>query len=74
MAIWDTLPIFIALPLALAAALMSGDVQARREISVYLTQAFTPQAADLNSDPGYLLGIANQTIWPLPDRAEPFNQ
>jgi hypothetical protein len=73
MATWDNLPILIALPLALAAACMSGNAEARQQIGGYLAQVFQPQAIDLGADPGYLLGTASETIWPLPAQPEPLN-
>jgi hypothetical protein len=74
MAPWNNLPIYIALPLALVAALMSGDGQARRDISYFVAEALKPQAIDMGSDVGYFLDETNQSIWPLPDRPQPFNQ
>ncbi len=71
MATWDNLPILIALPLALAAAFMSGNAEARQKVSNYFAQVLKPQAIDPGGDPGYLLGVSNETIWPLPARPEP---
>lgn len=70
MATWDTLPIFIALPLALAAACMSGDGYARQQVSIYLTEILEAHAADLGGDPGYLLGMDTDAVWPLPARTD----
>jgi hypothetical protein len=72
MAVWDNLPIVIALPLALVAALMSGSAEARQEVSAFIAEAMAPQAADMGGDPGYLLGMANDAVWPLPARSQPF--
>jgi hypothetical protein len=66
MATWDNLPIVIALPLALAAALMSGNAQARQAVSTFITEALAPQPADLGGDPGYLLGTAQEPLWQQP--------
>jgi hypothetical protein len=63
MATWDNLPILIALPLALAAALMSGNAQARQAVSMFITEALAPQSSDFGSDPGYLLGTAQEPVW-----------
>lgn len=63
MATWDNLPIMIALPLAVIAALMSGNAQARRAVSVFITQALEARPGDPGGDPGYLPGTA-----PEPDR------
>ncbi len=63
---WDNLPIVIALPLALAAALMSGNVQARQAVSGFISQAMASQPADLGGDPGYLLGVAQEPVWVRP--------
>jgi len=68
MTTWENLPILIALPLAVAAALMSGGHQARRDMTMFLTDAFKPQAADLGGDSGYLLGTDVETVWSLPLR------
>jgi hypothetical protein len=65
MDIWKDVPIFVALPLAVVAAVMSGGGGVQQEIASYLAEALKPQVADLGSDPGYLLGVA--TPWlPLP--------
>jgi hypothetical protein len=66
MTTWENLPILIALPLAIAAALMSGGPQVRRDVTIFLTDALKPQAADLGGDPGYLLGTDVETVWSLP--------
>jgi hypothetical protein len=66
MSTWENLPILIALPLAVAAALMSGDAPARQEVRSFFAEALAPQAADLGGDPGYLLGMEVETVWPLP--------
>jgi hypothetical protein len=72
MVTWDNLPIAIALPLALAAALMSGNAQALQAVSTFVTEALAPQAADLGDDPGYLLGTAQEPIWHQPQiQSEP---
>jgi hypothetical protein len=74
MATWDNLPITIALPLALAAALMSGNAEARREVSEFIAEALVPQPVDLGGDPGYFLGIAQEPVWPQPAPPQSFLQ
>jgi hypothetical protein len=74
MATWDTLPILIALPLAVTVACMSGNAEARQHISGFLAEAFKPQAIDLGGDPAYSLGIAPDKTWPLPTQPDPFLQ
>jgi hypothetical protein len=74
MATWDNLPIVIALPLALAAALMSGNAQARQDVSEFIAEALAPQPVDLGGDPGYLLGTAQEPVWPLPAQPQSFLQ
>jgi hypothetical protein len=70
MATWDNLPILIALPLALAAACMSGNAEARQQISRYIVEALTPQVIDLGGDSNDPFGTANDTIWPFPIQLE----
>jgi hypothetical protein len=74
MATWDNLPIVIALPLALAAALMSGNAHARQAVSMFITEALAPQTADFGGDPGYLLGTAQEPVWPQPEPPQSFLQ
>jgi hypothetical protein len=57
----EHLSIMVALLLAMAAALISSDTEARREVTEFFAQALRPQAADLGGDPGYLSGIAMDT-------------
>jgi hypothetical protein len=57
----EHLSIMVALLLAMAAALISSDTEARREITGFFAQTLRPQAADLGADPGYLSGIAIDT-------------
>jgi hypothetical protein len=61
----------IALPLALMAALMSSSGEAGLEIRGFFAAALQPQLVDLGGDPGYLLGMATETVWPLPAASEP---
>jgi hypothetical protein len=65
MGVSANLPIMLALLLALMAALVSGDAEARQEIVSFVTVALTPQIADLGGDPGYLSGVDAQ-VFPLP--------
>jgi hypothetical protein len=58
----EHLTIMIALLLAMAAALMSSDAEARREVSAFFAEAFRPQAADF-SDARYLSGEAAEPAW-----------
>jgi hypothetical protein len=74
MATWDTLPIVIALPLALAAALLSGNAQARQEVREFVAEALAPQPVDLGGDPGYLLGTVQEPVWPQPAPPQSFLQ
>lgn len=57
----EHLSIMVALLLAMAAALISSDTEARREIAGFFAQTLRPQAADLGDDPGYLSGMAIDT-------------
>ena len=68
MRVSDNLPIMIALPLALMAALMSGNAQTRHAVSVFLAKALIPQPEDIGGNPGYLSGRPDQAVWPLPPR------
>jgi hypothetical protein len=74
MAGWDNLPIAIALPLALVAALMSGSAGARQEMRGFFAEALKPQLVDFGGDPGYLLGTSIETVWPLPAAPDPVKQ
>jgi hypothetical protein len=60
--VWENLPIWVALPLAMAAALVSGNSGARQDVASFFAEALKPQTADLGNDPGYLSGIATVTI------------
>ena len=71
MAIWDNLPILIALPLALTAAGMSGNAEARQRISLYLAEALKPHVLDLGGDPAYFLEPDTQALSPLPTQRSP---
>ncbi len=57
----EHLSIMIALLLAMAAALISSDAEARREITGFVAQTLRPPATDLGGDPGYLSGVAMDT-------------
>jgi hypothetical protein len=57
----EHLSIMVALLLAMAAALISSDAEARREITGFFAQTLRPQVADLGGDPGYLSGMAIDT-------------
>jgi hypothetical protein len=57
----EHLSIMVALLLAMAAALISSDAEARREITGFFAQMLRPPAADLGGDPGYLSGVATDT-------------
>ena len=54
MGISASLPIVTALLLAVMAALVSGDAEARHEIVSFVGTALKPQVSDLGGDPGYL--------------------
>jgi hypothetical protein len=58
---FEHLSIMVALLLAMAAALISSDTEARREITGFFAETLRPQTADLGDDPGYLSGIAIDT-------------
>jgi hypothetical protein len=68
---WKNLPVLAALLLALAAAMMSSDPNAVRDIISFSAEVLKPQIADLGQDPGYLLGTAPTTDWLLPPSAAP---
>ncbi len=57
----EHLSIMVALLLAMAAALISSDTEARREITGFFVQTFRPQAVDFGGDPAYLSGMAVDT-------------
>jgi len=61
--VWADFPIWVAMLLAMTAALMSSDTQAKQDVSNFFVEALKPQTADLGSDPGFLLGEATETIW-----------
>lgn len=58
----EHLSILVALLLAMAAALVSSDAEARREVTAFFAEAFRPQAADLGGDVGYLAGMSAETV------------
>jgi hypothetical protein len=60
MGISENLPVLVALLLAMAAALMSSDTQARQEVTKFLTEALQPQTADLGAAPVTVQEIASQ--------------
>jgi hypothetical protein len=65
MGITANLPIVLALLLAVMAALVSGDAEARQEIVSFVTTALKPQVVDLGGDPDYLSEMDAQ-VFPLP--------
>jgi hypothetical protein len=67
--VWENLPIWVALPLAMAAALVSGNSGVRQEVTSFVAEALKPQTTDLGDDPGYLSGIAAVSIR-LPPREQ----
>jgi hypothetical protein len=48
----EHLSIMVAMLLAMAAALVSSDREARQEVIGFLAEALKPQTADLGVDPG----------------------
>jgi hypothetical protein len=62
MGVWENLPILVALPLALAAALVSGGTETRHAVTSFLAEALEPQAVDLGGDARYLLGVPTVTV------------
>jgi hypothetical protein len=58
----EHLSVMIALLLAMAAALMSSDAEARREVTAFFAEAFRPQVADLGGDVGYLSGMTAEPV------------
>jgi hypothetical protein len=68
----EDLPLFFALLLAVATAVMSSSPTAAQEAASFLTEALEPQAADLGDDPGYLPGTAAATAaWLAPPNRGP---
>jgi hypothetical protein len=65
----EHLSILVALLLAMAAALMSSDVEARQEVIGLFSGTLESQRADLVGDPGYLSGTITEPFsFPLPKR------
>jgi len=62
MRVSDNLPIMIALPLALMAALMSGNAQTRHAVSVFLAKALIPQPEDIGGAVVFLASDAARWI------------
>jgi hypothetical protein len=58
----EHLSILVALLLAMAAALMSSDAEARREVTAFFAEALRPKAADLGGDVGYLSGMTAESV------------
>jgi hypothetical protein len=70
MGVWDKVAIIAALLLASAAALTSGDAEARRQVAGFVAEALMPQMADTGNF-GYLVEDSGKPVWPLPaPRAE----
>jgi hypothetical protein len=67
----EHLSIMVALLLAMAAALVSSDTEARQEIIGFFAEVFKPQTPDLGADPGYLLGMATETVPPSLPKLDP---
>jgi hypothetical protein len=65
MGLWDKMTIIAALLLASAAALTSGNAEARRQVAGFVTEALMPQVAD-TGDFGYLVEDSARPVWPLP--------
>jgi hypothetical protein len=51
MEVWENLPILVALLLAVAAALVSSDTEARQEVTSFFVEALKPQTVDLGATP-----------------------
>jgi hypothetical protein len=65
----EHLSTMIALLLAVAAALVSSDSEARKEVASLFAEVLKPQAVvELGADPGYLLGTSKETPSPRLDR------
>jgi hypothetical protein len=60
MGISENLPVLVALLLAMAAALVSGDTQARQGVTRFLAEALQPQTADLGTTPVTVQEVASQ--------------
>jgi hypothetical protein len=60
MGISENLPVLVALLLAMAAALVSGDTQARQGLTRFFTEALRPQTADLGTIPVTIQEVASQ--------------
>jgi hypothetical protein len=65
MGISANLPIMLALLLAMMAALVSADAEAKQEIASFVIAALRPNVADLGGDPDYLSGVDTEAF-PLP--------
>jgi hypothetical protein len=52
MEVWQNLPILVTLLLVVAAALVTGDTEARREVVSYFAEALKPRTADLRTTLG----------------------
>lgn len=66
MGLWDNVPVVAALLLASAAALTSGNPEARRQVASFVAEALRPQVADTGGDAGYLSEPSDGPVWPLP--------
>jgi hypothetical protein len=51
MGVWENLPVLVALLLAMAAALVSSDTEARQEVTRFIADALKPQAVELAAIP-----------------------
>lgn len=51
MGVWESLPVLVALLLAMAAALVSSDTEARQEVTSFIADALRPHVVDLAANP-----------------------
>jgi hypothetical protein len=51
MGVWENLPVVVALLLAMAAALVSSDTEARQEVSSFITDVLKPHTVQLAATP-----------------------
>ena len=70
MTVSEGLPIIVAVVLAAIAALESSNARTQQEVRRFLATALEPQTTDLDSDPGYMRGVATGAEWlPAADAA-----
>jgi hypothetical protein len=68
---WESVPVAVAVLLAMAAAMMSSSPTSLQEFISFSAEALKPNIADLGQDPGYLAGTAATTNWLPPPRPDP---